>query len=807
MAEPLKKVAKPTWYAPAELSSQVGEPGLKVLNSLTKEKVEFNPMNGKSVKWYNCGPTVYDAAHLGHARLVELENYVSQDIIRRILVDYFGYDVHFVMNITDIDDKIIIRSRQNYLINQLKTSSTALSPELVSQVKDAWTAYLTSKLKKVLTPSGLSTSPDTEATWTWVLEKERTDDQWWSDAKAADEKFTMHISSKDAIVAAESALASQDRSLEGAVALIDQAKDVLAPYLDGKLGATVTDPSVSRSLAAHWEEAFYEDMARLRVQTPDTITRVTEYVPEIVVFVERIVKNGYAYVAEDGSVYFDTRRFDGGKGGNFQSTEPEGTEEEWSHFYAKLQPGKKGNKEALEEGEGDLTTGATKRYPSDFALWKASKPGEPAWPSPWGPGRPGWHIECSVMASEIFGENMDIHSGGIDLTFPHHDNELAQSEAYHDCRQWVNYFLHTGHLHIEGLKMSKSLKNFITVEDALAMYSPRQLRLAFLGQLWSSPMDFKESTMQEVKARETTIDNFFNVAKALILERRSHKAKSDGQHHFDSAEKELSAFQAQTQRDFRSALCDSFNTPEALDRLLELISRTNIYLSRGRASVNVAVVEMVATWVAKMLRIFGLGEGSVSRNTIGWGKAEKDGEANIDRESVLLPYLQALSTFRDNVRQLAIKQAPQKEILALCDKLRDEDLVPLGVALDDQEDGKALVKLVDPETLIRARDEKLAAIAAKATKKAAAAEAERAKKQARMEKGKISPEEMFKPPNVPDGTYGTWNDVGIPLTDGEGAEISKAKGKKLSKEWEIQKRLHEEYLEWVKGEGAQAGKS
>jgi len=337
------------------------------------------------------------------------------------------------------------------------------------------------------------------------------------------------------------------------------------------------------------------------------------------------------------------------------------------------------------------------------------------------------------------------------------------------------------------------------VQDALAMYSARQLRLAFLGQLWSSPMDFKQSTMLEVKARETTIDNFFNVAKALITEHRSKRAAFDGRHHYDEPEKELSAYLTQTQQSVRAALCDSFNTPEALDRILDLVSKTNVYLSRGRAAVNVPVVEMVATWVTKILRIFGLGEGVVTRGSIGWGELEKEGESAVDRESTLMPYLQALSSFRDGVRQLAIAQASTKDILVLCDKLRDVDLAPLGVALDDQDDGKALVKLVNPESLLRARDEKVAAAAEKAAKKAAAVEAEKAKKIARMEKGKVPPTEMFKPPNVSEGTYASWSETGLPLTDAEGAEVSKAKSKKLAKEWEIQKKLHDEYLEWVKG--------
>jgi cysteinyl-tRNA synthetase len=191
----------------------------------------------------------------------------------------------------------------------------------------------------------------------------------------------------------------------------------------------VTDPSLSRSLARFWEAKFFEDMARLRVKEPDTLTRVTEYVPEIVAFVERIIQNGYAYEVA-GSVYFDTNQFD--------ATE--------NHAYAKLEPWSKGNKELLEEGEGrsaltnplwlllNLYPGALsnttgRRSTADFALWKASKPGEPFWSSPWGQGRPGWHIECSVMASAILGDNIDIHSGGIDLAFPHHDNEIAQAEV------------------------------------------------------------------------------------------------------------------------------------------------------------------------------------------------------------------------------------------------------------------------------------------------------------------------------------------------------------------------------------------
>lgn len=323
----------------------------------------------------------------------------------------------------------------------------------------------------------------------------------------------MHIdtlaASRNAIQAAEKTLSSGSASTsrEDAVTLLEASRDVIGPWLDRAHGSEVTDPAIFRTLAAYWEKAFMDDMDRLHVEPPTTLTRVSEYLPEIIKFVEEIVQNGYAYATVDGSVYFDVGRFDGAKG---KQAVDDASRGDWCHTYAKLQPWSKGNRALLEDGEGSLTATTSalkeKKSPSDFALWKGSKAGEPAWDSPWGPGRPGWHIECSVMASEVLGTKMDIHSGGVDLAFPHHDNEIAQSEAHHECRQWVNYFLHTGHLHIEGLKMSKSLKNFITIDEALAKSSARQLRMAFLLQAWNARMDFKESNMVEIRSIEATLN-------------------------------------------------------------------------------------------------------------------------------------------------------------------------------------------------------------------------------------------------------------------------------------------------------------
>jgi len=193
--------------------------------------------------------------------------------------------------------------------------------------------------------------------------------------------------------------------------------------------------------------------------------------------------------------------------------------------------------------------------------------------------------------------------------------------------------------------------------------------------------------------------------------------------------------------------------------------------------------------------MFGLGEGESS--DIGWGQEHRE-EENVNGGEKLMPYLRVLSSFRDGVRRLAIDKGESalKNILELSDKLRDEDLVPLGVALDDQEDGKALIKLVDPRELVKAREEKRAQQEANAAKKAANIEAERQKKRLKLEKGRIAPSDFFKPPQVPEGMYGSWNGDGLPLADGEGKELSKSQLKRVQRDWSNQKKLHEEYLEW-----------
>ena len=277
-------------------------------------------------------------------------------------------------------------------------------------------------------------------------------------------------------------------------------QDILVPYLDSQYGSSIdaNDHTIFTKLTQKFEDRFMEDVRALNCLDPDDVTRVTEYGKQIVDFVRKVQDNGFAYATSDGSVYFDINAF-----------------EKANNCYARLEPWNRNDKDLQADGEGALSKKTSeKRSEADFALWKSSKPGEPSWPSPWGKGRPGWHIECSAMASDKLGSQLDIHSGGIDLAFPHHDNELAQSEAYWaDCthqhqHQWVNYFMHMGHLSIQGSKMSKSLKNFTTIREALSRgdWTPRGLRIAFLLGGWKEGIEITDELVKAGSAWEEKVN-------------------------------------------------------------------------------------------------------------------------------------------------------------------------------------------------------------------------------------------------------------------------------------------------------------
>ncbi|KAK0554127.1 cysteinyl-tRNA synthetase [Tilletia horrida] len=864
---------QPAWVLPTQRQPT---PVIQVYNSLTRSKTPLVPRTPGNLTWYNCGPTVYDASHMGHAR-----NYVSQDVLRRILRDYFGFNIHLVMNITDIDDKIIVRARHRYLLARFRKehANKPVSQELVDTVRAAWSSFFAANMQSLAPPAAplddgepLTPRQVEEAQWESISRLRSSDPEWVKTTSEKQPKFGMWFTaldtSRQALMPAVISLAHGDNASSSSSAaagedanqtstiLIDSSADILAPYLDAQHGSGISNPSIFRSLAAHWERSFFKDMARLRVERPTTLTRVSEYVPEIVAFTQKIIKKGFAYEDERGNVWFDTRKFDGGKPAPLEADEKaevrDGEDGEWEHSYAKLAPWSKGNRELIEEGEGSLSTSTAttsgKRQASDFALWKSSKAGEPAWPSPWGPGRPGWHIECSVMGSDVLGTQMDIHSGGEDLCFPHHDNELAQSEAAFGCRQWVNYFIHTGHLHIEGLKMSKSLKNFITIEEALSKYSARQLRLAFLNTAWNARMDFGKNSMAAVASAEQTFNNFFGSINAMVreaaareveeasraeIEAASLEATSDantasssasastsnrGPHGYNEAESELMAALSQAQTAFHRAMADSFDTPAGLSVLLELVSKANVYerSRKSRADVNLGVLQAVGGWVGKMLRMWGLGEGRVREREgeVGWGTApeigkdsegESAGAGEVDREALLAPYLRVLSTFRDSVRSLARSAAAApsdpnnkppypSQLLALADRLRDFDLAELGVSLEDQDDGKALVKFVPAAQLRAAREEKERAALEKEERKKAAKEAQLKAQREALLQGATPPSELFRSKETCGEVFTGWDEKGVPTLDEEGKELSKKRRKNAEKKWEKQIELHAKYL-------------
>lgn len=324
-------------------------------------------------------------------------------------------------------------------------------------------------------------------------------------------------------------------------------------------------------------------------------------------------------------------------------------------------------------------------------------------------------------------------------------------------------------------------------------------------------MDFRRDLIADVKAKEDTFDNFFTNVKARINERSANPTAFDGKHHFDQPEKDLTKAYHEAQHEFRSHLCDSFNTPRALETLLNLVATVNKYLAERGQGYNIGPVRVIAEWVTRMLTMFGLGEGAAASTAgqIGWGKeGENAGAANVSREtrrlqsrlvlmsqleSELDKYLRSMVSFRDEVRKIAIGGGSSKEILELCDRFRDQELVNLGVQLDDGQGagGGALYKLVDPSVLIKQREEKAALAADKAAKKAANAAAAEKQRLAQVEKGRIPPQEMFKPPQS--DLYSEWDVNGLPTKDKEGVDVSKAGGKKLLKEWKTQEKFHEAF--------------
>ena len=369
---------------------------LKLYNSLDRTVQEFIPIEPGRVRMYVCGMTIYDLCHIGHARMM-----LAFDMIVRWL-RASGYQVTYVRNITDIDDKIIKRAAEN--------------SETIRQLTDRQIGFM------------------------------------------------------------------------------------------------------------------HEDIASLGGLSPDHEPRATEYVPQMIALIDKLMQNGLAYVADNGDVCYSVRKFAG---------------------YGKLS-GK--SIEDLRAGER-VHVQEGKQDPLDFVLWKSAKPEEPEaakWPSPWGVGRPGWHIECSAMSADLLGNHFDIHGGGQDLQFPHHENEIAQSEGAHGDI-FVNYWLHNGFVRVDDEKMSKSLGNFFTIRDVLKKYDAEVVRFFILRAHYRSPLNYSDAHLDDARQALTRL---YTALKAF-----------EGSTQVDWNE-------SHAQR-FRAAMDNDFGTPEAMAVLFDLAGEVN----------------------------------------------------------------------------------------------------------------------------------------------------------------------------------------------------------------------------------------
>jgi cysteinyl-tRNA synthetase len=389
---------------------------LRVYNTLTRQKEEFQTVQPGKVGMYLCGPTVYKPSHIGH-----MVGPVIFDTVKRYLT-YLGYQVTFVVNITDVDDKLIVRARE------LNTTVKELAERMTSD------------------------------------------------------------------------------------------------YLDC--------------------------LKRLQVTSIDLMPRATEHIGEMIEMIARLIDKGHAYPSS-GDVYFDITR------------DPD---------YGKLC---NRDPEQLEAGSR-VEVSDRKRNPGDFALWKGAKPGEPQWDSPWGPGRPGWHIECSAMSMKYLGQTLDIHGGGLDLQFPHHENELAQSESYTD-RPFARYWMHNGLLKMGQTKMAGSIGNVVNIVDLLQRHSAETVRFLLLNTHYRSPIEYSEDRLQELARSLESFYRFFErherIRKASFYQVPA--ATRQGPFEVGASPSEFLIEIARLRAAFLECMADDFNTGGATGALYELLTALN----------------------------------------------------------------------------------------------------------------------------------------------------------------------------------------------------------------------------------------
>jgi cysteinyl-tRNA synthetase len=383
-------------------------------------------------------------------------------------------------------------------------------------------------------------------------------------------------------------------------------------------------------LAEKYIAEFHRDMDALNVMRADHEPRVTDHIKDIIAIVERLMEKNAAYVA-DGDVFFAVEAFE---------------------RYGKLS-GRK-----LEDmiAGSRIEINTRKRNPYDFVLWKAAKPGEPSWTSPWGRGRPGWHIECSAMSRRLLGETFDIHGGGKDLIFPHHENEIAQSEAAH-AKPFAHYWMHNGFVNINNEKMSKSLNNFLMIKDILRAYHPETVRLFLLTSHYRSPIDFAD---QHLKETEKALDKIYSVLKRLDEEAAIGTTID-------------ASISTAYWKDFCTAMDDDFNTAKGIGILFNLIKEANRLLDEGtKEQAGSVTLTDLATDLLRMGNMLGIMQQP-------WRAFFEQRTKN---------QLQEVAISRDTIDALVAERmaARKNKDWKRADEIRDQ-LREAGIVLEDKADG------------------------------------------------------------------------------------------------------------------------